>query len=235
MEAAVEAAERLQAELVEEAAAVATAATPTVTGAAGPAAAAAAAPTMAAVAPPVPARGQKPLWRPPKRRSRRPAAPPSDRRLRTGSPPRLPGGRAVNQAGNRRRRPPRSTRQGTARRLAAEAARTPPDSLAASVRASLDRGSQIGASPWVLRVLRSGYRIPWRHPPPPLRRKAYPQPPSDLLFGHKTADNWVASGFVAELPPEEVATAPDVSPTFVIYHPKDRLVVELVGQERAHG
>lgn len=95
------------------------------------------------------------------------------------------------------------------------------------MRASLDRWSQIGASPWVIRVLRFGYRIPWRRPPPPLRRKAYPQPPSDLLFGHKTADQWVASGFVAELPPEEAATAPDVSPTFVIYHPKNRLVVDL--------
>lgn len=76
-------------------------------------------------------------------------------------------------------------------------------------------------------MLRFGYRIPWLRPPPPLRRKAYPQPPSDLLFGHKTANKWVASGFVAELPREEAATAPDVSPTFVIYHPKNRLVVDL--------
>lgn len=95
------------------------------------------------------------------------------------------------------------------------------------MRASLDRWSQIGASPWALRVLRFGYRIPWRRPPPPLRRKAYPQPPSDLAFGHQTADKWVSRSFVAESPPEEAAVTQDVSPTFVIYHPKDRLVVDL--------
>lgn len=85
----------------------------------------------------------------------------------------------------------------------------------------------IGASLWVLRVRRFGYRIPWRRPRPPLRRKAYPQPPSDLLLGRKTADKSVVSGFVSELPPEAAATATDVSPTLVIYQPKDQSVVDL--------
>lgn len=230
MEAAASAAERLQAGLVAEEAAGGTAAGATVTVAGWAAAAAAAASTTAAAAAPMPTRGLKPPWRPPKRRSRRPAPPPSDRRLRSFPPLRLSGGRADNQAHNRRRRPPRSARQAAARRLAAEAARTPPDSLATRVCASLDRWSQIGASPWVLRVLRFGYCIPWRRPPPPLRRKAYPQPSSDLAFGHKTADKWVSRGFVAELPPEEAAVAPDVSPTFFIHHPKDRLVVDLLAK-----
>lgn len=115
----------------------------------------------------------------------------------------------------------------TQRRLAAEAAQTPHNAHASRVRAALQAWVEIGAPPWVLRVLRFGYTIPWRASPPQHRRRAYPQPPSDLAFGHSTADAWVANGFVRELSPAAAAQAPDVSPTFVVHYPKDRLVVDL--------
>ena len=95
------------------------------------------------------------------------------------------------------------------------------------MRASLPQWAAIGASPWVLRVLKYGYQIPWSRPPPPRRCAPYPQSPADLKFGCATADSWVASGFVYEMSPAEAAAAPDVAPTFVVKHPKDRLVADL--------
>jgi len=155
------------------------------------------------------------------------AVPPSDRRLRSGSPPRLVGGRPTTQASTRRRRPHRSGRQAAFRRLAADAARTPPFAQAARVRAFLPLWTAPGAAPWVLRVLKYGYKIPWSQRPPPRRCPAYPQSPADLRLGHATADSWVASGFVYELSTAEAAAAVHVAPTFVVKHPKDRLVADL--------
>lgn len=79
----------------------------------------------------------------------------------------------------------------------------------------------------MLRVLRFGYRIPWREAPPQHRRRAYPQPPADLKFGNKTADSWVSQGFVRELDPAAAAQVKHASPTFVVHHPKERLVIDL--------
>lgn len=47
-----------------------------------------------------------------------------------------------------------------------------------------------------------------------------------MAFGHKTADTWVTNGFVLELSPADAARAKNVSPFFVVHHPKDRLVVD---------
>lgn len=78
----------------------------------------------------------------------------------------------------------------------------------------------------MLRVLKFGYVILWRSTPPQRRCLAYPQLPVDLAFGHRTADSGVANGFVRELSPSAAAQAADVSPSFVVHHPKDRLVVD---------
>lgn len=157
----------------------------------------------------------------------RPTAPPLYPRRWSGPPPRVPGGEAAKQARNRRRRPPKAARHATQRRLAAEAGRTPHPAYATRFRAALQEWVNIGAPAWVIRVLKLGYKIPWRAPPPQRRRRAYPQPSADLAFGHRTADTWVDRGFVLELDPAAAAQAKDVSPTFVVNHPKDRLVIDL--------
>ena len=95
------------------------------------------------------------------------------------------------------------------------------------MRDSLAQWEEIGASPWVLRVLRYGYRVPWRRPPTPHRAAAYLQAPADLKTGHAQADSWVASGFVTELSPREAAAVVDVAPTLLIKHLRDRLVADL--------
>lgn len=228
MAAAEAAAAALTAQVAAEAATTATPAT-----AAGEAEAAAAvraatleAAAVAAEPPAVQVAPRRP--RPPRKRPPgRPTRPPPSQRRRSGPPSRVPGGVATNQARARRRRPPKAARLATKRRLAAEAAQTPHASHATRVRSALQECVDIGAPPWVLRVLKYGYQIPWLAKPPQHRRRAYPQPPADLAFSHKTADDWVAHGFVRALDAQTATRAPDVSPYFVVHHPKDRLVVDL--------
>lgn len=81
-------------------------------------------------------------------------------------------------------------------------------------------------------MLRFGYRILLRRAPAHRRSPAYAMAPADLRFCHKTADAWVVSGVVRELSPQDAASALDVSPSFVVKHPKSRLVVDISAKKR---
>lgn len=85
----------------------------------------------------------------------------------------------------------------------------------------------MGASPWVLRTILYGLAIPWLSRPPPTRSAGYPMAAKEADWSLTEVQRWVAAGFVRRLSAAAGASAPWVSPTFVVYGGKPRLVVDL--------
>jgi len=85
----------------------------------------------------------------------------------------------------------------------------------------------MGAAYWVLRTIQFGFRVPWASRPPPTRSKGYALPPDELVWASAEVGRWVSAGYARRLSPAAGAGAPWVSPTFIVYGSKPRLVIDL--------
>ena len=85
----------------------------------------------------------------------------------------------------------------------------------------------MGAAYWVLRTIQFGFRVPWASRPPPTKSKGYAMPGDEQLWSETEVARWVAAGYAKRLSPAAGAGAPWVSPTFVVYGSKPRLVIDL--------
>lgn len=148
-------------------------------------------------------------------------------RLPRGSvpPPHLPGGGARPKASKRRRPHSRARRHARRQQQAddAAAAAAPFSTLLASVGA----WNALGAAYWVIRTIRYGFKVPWERTPPPTRSFGYAMKDEELEWCRTEGDRWVLAGYVTRLSKAAGAGAPWVSPTFVVYGGKPRLVVDL--------
>jgi len=137
----------------------------------------------------------------------------------------LPGDAPPKKASKRRR--PDSRRRRQARRQheadAAAAAAAPYATLLAALRT----WAAMRAAYWVLRTIQFGFRVPWASRPPPTKSKGYAMPCDEQLWSETEVARWVAAGYATRLSPAAGAGAPWVSPTFVVYGSKPRLVIDL--------
>jgi len=139
--------------------------------------------------------------------------------------PRLPGDSQHHKASKRRRPQIRERRQARQQREddAAAAAAAPYSTLLAS----LTQWAAMGAAHWVLRTIQFGFRVPWASRPPPTRSTGYAMPADKLSWSRTEVGRWVLAGFAKRLSPAAGAGAPWVSPTFIVYGSKPRLVIDL--------
>lgn len=85
----------------------------------------------------------------------------------------------------------------------------------------------MGVAYWVLRTIQFGFRDPWVRRPPPTRSKGYAMPDSEREWCMEEVGRWVEVGYVTRLSQAAGAGSPWVSPSFVVYGGKPRLVIDL--------
>lgn len=86
----------------------------------------------------------------------------------------------------------------------------------------------LGASGWVLRVLKDGLLLPWRRPPPAYAAPTIHQPPDVQAWGTTEVCRWVKQGYCRPATEAEARYARWQAATFVTdINRKPRLVVDL--------
>lgn len=77
-----------------------------------------------------------------------------------------------------------------------------------SIRARLSEWMRIGASHWVLSVLRDGLKLLWRSTPPHHRAWSIRQPHAEAVWGSNEIKRWVGPGFERKVKASEVRKEP---------------------------
>lgn len=98
-----------------------------------------------------------------------------------------------------------------------------------NVRAKWQEWEALGASPDLVRQIRFGARLPWgvdRSSVPPRFSNAYNLSARDDAFAQEELSRWLAHGFAAEITLADAKELRVISPAFVIYGSKPRLVVD---------
>lgn len=97
-----------------------------------------------------------------------------------------------------------------------------------TARAAWREWARIGASPWVLGVLREGLLLPWRRRPPPHRARQILVPPDVAAWAAGEVRRWVDHGYARRATPQETAASQWECASFVAnVSTKPRLVVDL--------
>lgn len=101
----------------------------------------------------------------------------------------------------------------------------------ATARAAWREWAAIGASPWVLKVLREGHLLPWRHRPPPCKVPPIPVPSDVATWAATEVQRWTAWGYARRATAEEEANAEWEFTSFVAdIKTKPRLVIDFSPQ-----